>query len=320
MMRLFALLPRWLTVFACIGFAPALHAVIIEMPSVRVETPAGRDASSLSTYEPFNVIATFSKPYCFSETYPLYVSANLKSNVLSLVLSHLKSGPCVQRRTLPVSGLRPGAYTVRVSVTDDDLKNTHEVEAGSTTVTIGVGSVVNVTLGFVAARIDGGDIKPFGAYSPSDAPVTLTTLNTNFDVLNERAHWLDLTGGTNLGVPSFFAYGLTSFAPALPSAMAELFVIKYPSPFRGLFITTSESVARSLQREWHPESPQLRRSALAVLNSQNGTCPFGAAPVYQLFHPIVVAHRWTMDLETYSMLAQNGYVPEGVSFCAPKLG
>lgn len=301
----------------CVASISSAMAAIIEMPSVRVEKANGADLSTLSTYEPFNVIATFSKPYCFSETYPLYASTTLKNNVLSLVLSHLKPGPCLQRRSLRVGGLHPGTYTIRVSITDDDLRNTYEVEAGTTTITVGLGSSINGLLGPAAARIDGGTIKPYGTYAPADAPITVTTLNDNFFISNEQAHWLELTDGRNRGIPSFIAYSFTTVDPALPTPMTKLFVITYPAPFAGRYFTTSESAARALQRQWYPQSPDLPRTSLAALASNNGTCPLGAAPVYQLFHPQAVAHRWTMNLQTYSMLAENGYTAEGVAFCSP---
>jgi Repeat of unknown function (DUF5648) len=308
---------HWLGVLWCVATISSAMAAIIEMPNVRVEKANGADVSTLSTYEPFNVIATFSKPYCFSETYPLYASTTLKNNVLSLVLSHLKAGPCLQRRTLPVGGLHPGTYTIRVSITDDDLRNTYEVEVGSTSITVGLGSSVNGLLGFATARIDGGTIKPYGTYAPADAPITVTTLTDNFFILNEQSHWLELTDGKNRGTPSFIAYALTGVGPALPTSMVKLYVLRYPTPFLGQYFTTSESAARALQRQWYPQSPELPRAGLAVLASNNGTCPLGAAPVYQLFHPKAVAHRWTMDNQTYSILAENGYTAEGVAFCSP---
>ena len=59
-------------------------------------------------------------------------------------------------------------------------------------------------------------------------------------------------------------------------------------------------------------------SATAVVRSTDGlTCPLGTEPVFVLFQPTDVAHRYTMDAELYQLLQRvSGYRGEGLGWCA----
>ena len=290
---------------------------VITMPSVKVS--AVDSGGVIGIYRPFDVIATFSKPYCLSTVAPIYSEVTLKEGTLSLVLSHLKSGECATQRTLRVPGLPMGTYNVRVSVTGGDMyAGTHVVEEGSASLKVEM-RAGDPSFGVMyTARVDGGEVKPFGTYPVEEAPITLTSMPWNGELLNENVNWIEV-GGPPPKSHAFSLFVPTDFERPLPEPFVPIWDIYYPKPYRGIFVTTSRETVDALQAQWYPGVPY-RVTGLPgayVLRSTGGACPLGASPVYRVFQPQVVAHRWTQSMETYTMLVQNGYVGEGIAFCSP---
>ena len=165
LIKLFVMSASWLLIVA-----PCANAAV---PSLIVEP------QKPASYAPFNVRVTFASEVCFGVTSPIYSSVSFKNGVLSLSLSHLKSGPCVTERVLPISGLPPGTHTIRVSVTSTKLPatgygfSTNDTEIASTVVTV-VAPVQLEVVNLFTARVDGDNIfRPFPYTEGGGGPVVL---------------------------------------------------------------------------------------------------------------------------------------------------
>lgn len=296
-----------------ISGATQAQAVPIAMPSVRVERAADTHPSVITHFQPFDVVATFSRPYCLSTDAPLYAAVILKQQVLSLTLSHIKTGPCVRERRLRVSGLPAAAsdYRIRVSITDGTMVvPTFDAEVGEVDLKVvftGSQSVIST------ARLDSGALNQYLGYQPSEAPVTLVLGSLNAP-LGEHGVYI----GPGASSVAFQAFSLPTLGSYISDAFQPLYRIDYPKPFFGRFVTTSLETARRLRSEWSPTEVGDPNIWVNVLRLTNGACPLGASPVYRLFNPTAVAHRWTQSMELYSVLAESGFVAEGAAFCAPK--
>ena len=308
------IVPLLIALGQCFVGAAQAQTTPLTMPSVRVERAFAADPLAITPYQPFDVVATFSKPYCLSTESPIYSALTLNQGVLNLVLTHVKSGPCLSERRLRVPGLLAGDYRIRVSITDGDSRTlTFEAEVGTATLTVAPNGSTPITSRVETARIDGGALaKPFGVYPLGDGPVTLFKGSLNAP--------LGPTGvGVEVGQP--FSFGVFDQAPTgsyVSDTFVPVYAVNYPAPYLGLFITTSLQTARALQSLWAIPASGEPRQWFYALRLKSGACPLGASPVYQLFNPQVVAHRWTQSMEMYSVLAENGFVGEGAIFCAPK--
>ena len=286
------------------------------MPNVRVERALATDPVAITPYQPFDVIATFSKPYCLSTESPLYSALSLVQGELRIVLSHVKEGPCVTERRLRIPGLGRGDYRIRVSITDNFFFSaTYEAEVGVTTFSVSANASTPMTERIRTARIDGGAIvQPYGRYDLGAGPVTLVELSAGlFAPLGTTGVLVDLDGTYTFG--AFFKPRSSDY---VAPAFVPLYSVVYPAPYLGRYVTTSLETARRLRATWAPTQTGDPQILVYVLRLENAACPIGASPVYQLFNPSAVAHRWTQSLDLYAVLSQSGFVGEGAVFCAPK--
>lgn len=303
----------------CLAFQPIVHAVAF------ITTPA-----SIREYDPFTARVTFNTAYCLSDTYPIFGEVDLKGNVLSVVLTHVKTGPCVASRDVRIPGLPGGQYTLRISVSkvNDDRSIPAGIPGGvpggfstlAETVEASILVSTSTTLrSFWTARVDGNefeDIYETGRI-PYAGPVTLYFSGLRGGIFGLPQDWLEV------GLPSGTAYAfkaLGAFRANLQSALTPLFALKYPSPYKGSFFTADRAVAERLTREWTGKPLVDEGDAVfAVGKLIAGACPLGMSPVYQAFHPTEVAHRWTQSRVTYAMLLNVGYAGDGPVWCAPAL-
>lgn len=317
MSSLFSLRIRHIVVAAAINFV-AIVTMCAQAQTARVTV----EPSIPTAYTPFNVRVTFASEVCFSVTSPVYSSVTFQNSVLSLSLSHLKSGPCVTERLLPVSGLPAGTHTVRVSVTSSNAKatdygfSTIETEIASTAVTVKLPPQL-VPVNVFTGRINGDNIfRPFPYTEGGGGPVVLWIPQGG--VLNGVGYWLQ-PGDPPLNGYTFSAMRDSSATPGvLPSAYEPFYFFGYPAPAVGVFgATTAECL--QIVRTWGaaPNANVCPTPIYYVLKYKNGACPLGATPVFRLFHPASVVHRYTQSAETYSELQNFGFIGDGPVFCAP---
>ena len=284
----------------------------VVMPNVAVIT-----ASPLA-FQSFTVKADFSKAYCFSDDYPLYSNISLKAGVLSVILSHLRLGPCVTTKSITLPGIPAGEYTLRLSVTGDDsggiqVRRTYEAEVGQTqlTVTLPTGIVRSGVM--CMARVDSPEYGPYGS-----GPVMLVARCSEEPTIATPR----INGTTPLEVgtatPSFYIYGAAAGTP-LPAPFTTLYAVPYPPPLAGLFWTTSLADCASLNRAWNGKST-CDEANLVVTSPSSGVCPIGTSPIYRLFQRSVVAHRYTPNTATYAALVEAGHVGEGIAWCSITIG
>ena len=277
------------------------------MPNVAVTT------ASPVAFQPLTVRADFSTAYCLSNEYPIYSNVSLKSGVLSVVLSHLRTVPCVTTKTFALPGLPAGTYSLRISVTADDsggiqVRRTYEAEAGQTTLT--VTQPPGIGLGVMCmARVDLPAYGPYGT-----GPVMLTGRCSEEPVFSTPR-----TNGTTplevgTGTPSFSIYGAPAGTP-LPAPFAQLYAVTYPLPLAGAFWTTSLADCASLNLALNGRT-SCDASTTIVLRANSGVCPLGTSAVYRVFQPQVTAHRYTQSAATYAALIEANHVGEGIAWCA----
>ncbi len=303
----------------CLAFLPIVNAVAF------ITTPA-----SIREYDPFVARVTFNTAYCLSDTYPIFGEVDLKGSVLSVVLTHVKLGPCVATRDVRIPGLPGGQYTLRISVSkvNDDLTIPAGIPGGvpggfstlAETVESPLAVLTTTSLrSFWTARVDGNNIEdPYETGRIAYAgPVTLDFSGLRGGIFGLPLDWVEV------GLPSGTAYAfkaLGAFRANLQSALTPLFALKYPSPFKGSFFTADRAVAERLTREWTGKPlVEAGDAVFAVGKLIAGACPLGMSPVYQAFHPTEVAHRWTQSRVTYAMLLNVGYAGDGPVWCAPAL-
>ena len=300
--------------------AVALHAQTANSASISFSP------TSPSEYEPFKVRVVFSAPVCFSVNSPVYSKVSFANGILGLTLSHLKLGPCVTERILSVSGLPRGAYSVRLSATSAKASVSSDPYYGGSTIETELVSAPIVVaarteldrVNAYTARIDGDNVfKPFTPTESGGGPVVLWM--NHGEPVSGGGDWLDVGSPLQDGYTFKAMRNVGGIAQSsLPVAFEPLFVYRYPTPLQGVFVATS-SDCLDVVRNWlsSPSATTCGPASYFVLKYKNGSCPLGATPVYRLFHPVSIAHRYTQSAETYSELQNYGYIGDGPVFCAP---
>jgi hypothetical protein len=292
-----------------------LHAQVPDGAQISIEpaTPAA--------YQPFKLRVRFASPNCWSTTSPVFSDVSFRQNVLRLTLSHLKPGPCAEERVYPVSGLPEGNHSVVLQAsyrapispqysTGITLSN----EIGRTQVTVTPIPSLQSSY-FYTGRIDGDSVfRPFAPTEGGGGPVVLW-LDHGTTFGSGNGDWLEVGPPDDGGYTFKFLRGSPSTPP--PEPYEPLYVFRYPLPAQGVIASTGDECVQLL-RTWLalPQSTTCG-STYFVLKLRNGACPLGATPVYRLFHPVSVAHRYTQSAQTYAELQHYGYVGEGARFCAP---
>ncbi len=280
----------------------AFSALAFAQPAATPISSVVFDPPNPKVYEPFSVAVTFSKPYCIADA-PQFSRVRLTGNALLLSLSHLGDGPCALQRTFVVPGLPDGNFAVTVAVTGTYVEPTFNrretivVERG--TFSLSVYSPEQDNKSFVYTTQIGD------AFVLDRAPTGPVRTVFEVNVITARDD------------PEFMVYtGLGLGRIGVPRAAVALWQLQYPSPLKGSFATTSEAEKNRLATQgfnWFGGN-----LLFFVLPVHNGACPLGASPVYRLFNPKVPAHRYVSSFDTYNVLAANGFVGEGIVFCAPR--
>lgn len=277
------------------------------MPNVVVTT------ASPVAFQQITVRADFSTAYCISSAYPLYSNVSLSGGVLSVVLSHLRAGPCVTTRTLSLPGLPAGAYGLRISITADDTgaiqrQRTYEAEVGQTTLL--VAQPPGIRQGVLCmARVDLPAYGPYGsgpvmlAGCFGEAPLFSTPRTTGITPLE-----------IGTATPSFSVYGASVDTP-LPAPFTQLYAVTYPLPLAGAFWTTSLADCAALNLALNGRNA-CDASTTVVLRPNSGVCPLGTSAIYRVFQPQIPAHRYTQNASTYAALVEANHVGEGIAWCA----
>ena len=277
-------------------------------------------------YEPVAVTVSFSKPYCLNDVYPLLGEVTYENKVLSVVLSHLKTGTCKTTYSFIAPGLPAGSQTIKVIVSaraanpDDPA-----IVAETVTLATRIGTATDnyEDKFFWTGRIDGdGFFNPFKVTpGTQDGPLVPYSLRGN--AISVRGDWLEIGNSYAEAFTTAYTFKALSYstsrASSSQSGLAPLYTLAYPDPLRGLFYTTNLAVYNRLAREWKTANEIVADapSSLFVGKQVDGTCPLGMTPVYQAFHPQAIAHRYTQNPVAYRTLIANGYVGEGPQWCSP---
>lgn len=273
-------------------------------------------ASPLEAYKPFSVNVTFASSHCINPRFPLVAQSSYKAGEYSLVLSHVKAGPCRNTFDLVVPGLPFDAVSLRVSVTrSPEIAGTPAVIAESVVrpLTIGLPVGMGAVSRMYTARVESdGVFDPFSAPTGSGVgPVVLWPFTT--EPLT-GAKWFVEANDQNEDQAYTFKY-FKRTGSSNPAGLASLYSIQYPVPLRGIFYTTEVGLADELARAWGRSVT----SVGLVGKLEQGSCPVGMSPVFQTFYSgNEVSHRYTQRPDIYRALIANGYAGEGPKWCAPE--
>ncbi len=277
-----------------------------------------RATTSPVEYVPFEVTIQTSNSYCYDATFPLVGDVQYTSGTLSVVLTHLtstlvpdgQSTTCGQERKFTVSGLPRGRQTIKVDVTNAGVDSNNSVGARvSETIT----STVDVASFSTSAALVNFWTGGFRSTSPNDSVRVFQLTPSRFAMFSGQWDWMEVgSPETNY---TFKAFVFAS-ADRLPDALARLYVLNYPDPYRGVYWTIDKVNAQRLATEWNKA---VTETLWAVGRTINGACPLGMSPVYQAFHPRAISHRWTQSRAAYATMLSNGYQGDGPSWCAPAL-
>ncbi len=291
------------TLFAACCIAMASSIAFGQLAPVAIQSLIF-DPSSPQEYESVKVEVTFSKPYCGSADAPLFSKVQLEGSKLLLLLSQLGDGPCTTRRVFKIPGLPAGAYAATVGVTGPYWANPPS----------GAREAVSVEQGTYPLTVNavGNKQALYTWIYPMDPP------SASGVYLVPGIPGLPIQGGnvsliSRIDEPEMLVW-LKKIGP-VPSAAVPLYWLDYPKPLAGAFRTTSLVDANRLRGEGFTlKTDSLEDHVLPVVN---GACPMGSVPVYRVFNPKAIAHRYLSSFDTYNALAANGFVGEGLVFCTP---
>ena len=303
---------RWVAVTSAL-----VGAGLATAASISVSAPAAP-----RSYESFTVQVAFDASYCVSSTYPLIGDGELRGNVFSITLSHLKPGPCTNVFSVVVPGLPAQVSRLRVAMTRQaSFVGQPSVIAETVETAVALdGYVTGEPMWTVRVESD-GIYNPF--HLPQDGsrsgPVVLWPFRGA--PATGAGEWME-TGSSLEDTYTFRMLRPASNATPLYASpdLTPLYRVFYPAPLRGVYYTTDFSVAQQLERSWNGGTltDQGSASNAPVGRLRGGACPVGMTPVYQAFHPAAdVAHRYTQSLAAYQLLMRNGYIGEGPVWCAP---
>lgn len=255
-------------------------------------------------FEAFTVTIEFSKPYCIAEHSPIFSRVNLAGSELVFLLSQLGDGACVNKKTFAVPGVPAGNFRMTVGVAGPYWPN---YPAGTREAV----SVEQLSIPLTVSAV-GQKVPLYTWVAPMEPRASsglflvpgvpgATTQNGNVSLVGKAD-------------ASEFKAWLGRLGP-VPRVAVRLYWLDYPKPLNGSFHTTSLIDANRLVTQGF--TLKTDSSEEYVLPKVNGACALGSLPVYRLFNPRVVAHRFVAHLDTYNALSANGWVGEGSVFCAP---
>ncbi len=290
--------------------ASTVHSQTIPIPTP-VQSLRTVPAQPLA-YEPFDVVVEYSRPYCLPRSVPI-VSQVVSSEVsatrqLSVVLSHLDvidPSVCTARTTstIRMPGIAPGAVSLTLGLTETFsplvlVYRSRVVEQGQIAFTI---APLSAPPAVKIMTINGPSSLPF-YFSFVDAQ----NLSGSGSLLPSAP--------TGVSTPSFYAW-VSPQGQAIPSVAKRLYSLRYPSPAR-YFFTTSTKERDDLMRTGFVEE-ESGWAPVYVLPAINGACPLGTNAVRRLFSAADLLHRYEMSVATAAVLTANGYVDENIAFCSP---
>lgn len=283
--------------------------------------------SDVGSYRPFTIKARFTKPYCLSD-YPGFAYVTLRSSVLNVQISHLSTGTCVsqQERSIRINGIAAGTSQVRVALTatlgqafspPSQPVELESYEAEAAQVSLEVKKLPGEEQRGLCMAQFNLQKKAIGLQ-----PAAGCAGYINDVIALEVGTFQGKRAGAFLAY--FFAPNNVQVPPTDP-AFQRLYILRYPDPLQGRFATVSAATCERLVAEWRLDPAKDNATCVGrsfdpkfyVLAARNGACPLGSSPVYQLFQPTARGHRYTQNADTYSHLLNNGYVGEGVVWCAP---
>jgi hypothetical protein len=263
-------------------------------------------------YTPFTVsVAAAGAPLCDGPTVNVIGSVRVTGDI-----AHISVPPIGARcasRTFEIPGLPRAVRTLRIDVTalavDGNRTAGGGTKAASTQV---LTHDIEVRPLFGMAEMSRFWTAEFRS-ALSSGPVRLLLTSSRVEMFAGQWLWFEV-GDPQVDAYTFKALSAPLASGGLPSSLVRLTSVEYPAPFAGTFVTGDTALARSLAASWSGVAVEL---PFAVGRVRAGSCPIGMTPVYQLFNPTSVVHRWTQYVETYHVLIANGYVGEGPSWCAP---
>jgi hypothetical protein len=315
----------WRRFFGGLCFALALSAQSAQSQTISFDPPVVRE------FEPFVVKVNFAREYCLNDSFPLLGESSLQVDVLSVVLTHVNTGPCSRNKQVSVPGLPAGSYRLRVSVSAHSAASSGLngasvlAETVETALSVATLAPARELIAFSSTWIQSGD--DVASHSPPAPDPNAVLLLWPFRDVLRGGRWLEV--GANLDAAYTFKAIYSPDSQRVPQALLPLYFIPYPLPLHGWYYSTDKALIDRLARQWQGATSVtsewlgalgLRTDGVALVGRVvGGACGLGMSPVYQLFNPAAIKHRWTQSRATYALLQSAGYVAEGPAWCAPAL-
>ena len=266
--------------------------------------------ATVAEYSPFAlVIDSPDAPLCDGAS--TYVAGTVRLAGNTVDISIPPTGARCAARTMTVPGLPRTVRSVRVTLTE----SVPDATSGSTRTTASLVMTRDISVMPLFAvqdlpRFWTGELR--ASFSTTSPPAVLLTPSRTSMFVGQW-QWLE-PGDPQTEAYTFKALSAPLTAGALPAPLARLYRVEYPAPFAGAYFTIDGDAARRLAREWSRNAEEL---PYALGRTDALGCPIGMSPVYRLFNPAAVFHRWTQSAETYRVLMAGGFVGEGIAWCAP---
>lgn len=286
-------------IFIASGGVLAQAASDAQIVSV-VTTPA-----VVRAYEPFTVNVTFDRDICVNEL-AMIAGARVTADRLTISLANLdaQGGSCAASKKFVWPGLPQGFYSVEVGM---GKRMSFPTANGASTMVLSTSATAPLQVAASGATTIGIYLnnRSFGGPGYS------------WRLLRQTTNFATVGDGPPININETAGAPMAAFEAWAPSATAaattdlyELFYV-LPNAQERFFYTTRPGERDALVRAGFTYAGT-QFKVIAVIN---GACATGLRPIYRLFNPTLIAHKF-VGVDTHALLAGSGWISEQISFCA----
>lgn len=282
-----------------------LASVQAQVASELQITGASTTPAVIRAYESFTVDVTFDRDICVNEL-AMIAGARVTADRLTISLANLdaQGGNCATRKKFVWPGLPQGAYSVEVGI---GKRMSFPTANGSSTMVLSTSATA-----------------PLQVSASGGTTISIYLNNRSFGgpgyswrLLRQTTNFATVGDGPPININETAGGPMAAFEAWAPSSTAaattELYELFYvlPNSQERFFYTTRPDERDALVRAGFTYAGT-QFKVIAVIN---GACATGLRPIYRLFNPTLIAHKF-VGVDTHALLAGSGWISEQISFCA----